>query len=47
MLIIDNTEDILRNYLVRYFDLKEEYIGSPKIHLCGHAIKVQLENDVK
>ena len=45
-LVIDESpEDILRNQLGRYFELKEESIGPPKIYLGGKVSKVQLEND--
>ena len=33
--------------LGRYFELKEELIGPPKIYLRGHCRKLQLENGVK
>ena len=45
-LVIDESpEDILRNQLGKYFELKEESIGPPKIYLGGKVSKVQLEND--
>jgi hypothetical protein len=39
-----NAEQVLRKQLGRYFELKEESIGPPKIYLGGHVRKVQLEN---
>ena len=40
-------EKLLREGIVRYFELKEEYIGSPQIYLGGHVRKVELENGPK
>jgi hypothetical protein len=42
-----NAEQVLRKQLGRYFELKEESIGPPKIYLGGHVRKVQLENGVE
>jgi hypothetical protein len=47
LVISKNAEQVLRNELGRYFTLKEESIGPPKIYLGGHVRKVQLENEVK
>ena len=46
MVISQHAEEALKE-LGRYFELKEESIGSPKIYLGGHCRKVQLENGVK
>jgi len=46
LVISENAETILRNELGRYFELKQESIGPPKIYLGGHVRKVQLENGV-
>ena len=42
-----NAETIIRKELGRYFELKEESIGPPKIYLGGHVRKVTLDNDVE
>jgi hypothetical protein len=42
-----NPETILRTELGRYFELKEESIGPPKIYLGGHVRKVTLDNDAE
>ena len=47
LIVSDNAEQVLRNELGRYFMLKEESIGPPKIYLGGHVRKVQLDNGVK
>ena len=47
LVVSDNTEQVLRNELGRYFTLKEESIGPPKIYLGGHVRKVQLDNGVE
>jgi hypothetical protein len=39
-----NAENILRNEIGRYFELKEESIGPPEIYLGGRMRKVVLEN---
>ena len=41
----ENPEDILRNELGKYFELKS--IGPPKIYLEGHMRQVTLNNGVK
>ena len=46
LVISENAESILRNELGRYFELKEESIGPPKLYLGGHLRKVQLDNGV-
>ena len=46
LVISENAESILRNELGRYFELKQDSIGPPKIYLGGHLGKVQLENGV-
>jgi Reverse transcriptase (RNA-dependent DNA polymerase) len=43
----ENAENILRNEIGRYFELKEESIGPPKQYLGGHVRKVTLENGVE
>ena len=40
-------EKILRDEIGRYFIMKEESIGPPKIYLGGHVRKVQLDNGVE
>ena len=46
LVISENAESILRNEIGRYFELKEESIGPPKLYLGGHLGKVQMENGV-
>lgn len=46
LVVSENPERLLRNELGRYFELKEESIGPPKIYLGGRVRKVQLENGV-
>lgn len=45
--ISENPEQLLREGIGRYFQLKEESIGPPKIYLGGNMREVQLENGVK
>ena len=47
LVISENAENILRNEVGRYFELKEESIGPPKIYLGGRVRKVQLDNGVE
>ena len=47
MVISENAESVLRNELVKYFELKEESIGPPKLYLGGHVSKVELDNGIK
>lgn len=47
LVLSENAESILRNEVGRYFQLKEESIGPPKIYLGGRVRKVQLENGVE
>ena len=47
LVVSDNAEQVLWNELGRYFTLKEESIGPPKIYLGGHVRKVQLDNGDK
>ena len=47
MVISENAESVLRNELGKYFELKEESIGPPKLYLGGHLSKVELGNGVK
>ena len=44
--ISENAEHILRHEIGKYFKLKEESIGPPKLHHGGHMRKVILENSV-
>jgi hypothetical protein len=46
LVISENAETILRNEIGKYFEIKQESIGPPKIYLGGHLRKVQLENGV-
>jgi hypothetical protein len=47
LVVSENAEKVLRDELGRYFALKEESIGPPKIYLGGHVRKVQLDNGVE
>jgi len=44
LVISERAESILRNEIGKYFELKEESIGEPKIYLGGKVRKVILEN---
>ena len=44
LVISDTGEKTLRYGIGKYFQLKEESIGEPKIYLGGHMWKVTLEN---
>ena len=46
LVISENGEEVLRNGIGKYFELKEESIGPPSLYLGGHMSKVQLENGV-
>ena len=39
-----NPEEVLKNEIGKYFELKKESIGPPKIYLGGTISKVTLEN---
>ena len=45
--ISENGERVLRREIGRYFELKEESIGPPKLYLDGHMRKVELANGAK
>ena len=47
LVLSENPEQLLRQELGRYFTLKEESIGPPKIYLGGSVRKVQLDNGVE
>ena len=47
LVVSENAELVLRTELGRYWTLKEESIGPPKIYLGGHVRKVQLDNGVE
>jgi hypothetical protein len=47
LVIGEQPERTLRNDLGRYFELKEESIGPPKLYLGGRTREVVLENGVK
>ena len=44
LVILDTGEKKLRDGIGKYFQLKEESTGKPKIYLGGHMQKVTLEN---
>jgi hypothetical protein len=45
--VSENCERVLRDELGRYFELKDESIGPPKLYLGGHVRKVELANGAK
>ena len=47
LVISERAENVLRSEIGKYFELKEESIGPPKLYLGGHMRKVTLENGVK
>ena len=47
LVVSQNAENVLRNDLGKYFELKEESIGPPKLYLGGHVRKVVLGNGVE
>ena len=47
LVISENGESVLREEIGKYFKLKQESIGPPKIYLGGHMRKVQLSNGVE
>ena len=44
LLISDNGETVLRTEIGKYFTMKPDSIGPPKLYLGGHVRKVTLEN---
>ena len=47
LVVSDRGEELLRKEIGKYFKLKENSIGPPKIYLGGHMRKVTLENGMK
>ena len=47
LVVSHNGEHVLQKEISRYFDLKEESIGPPKIYLGGHMRQVVLDNGTK
>jgi len=47
LVISENGDHVLRREIGKYFELKEESIGPPKLYLGGHMRKVELENGAK
>ena len=47
VVISENAEDILRNKLGKYFELKESSIGPPSIYLGARVRQVELDNGSK
>ena len=45
--ISENAENVLKDEIGKYFELKPDSIGPPKIYLGGHCRKVELENGTK
>ena len=46
IVISENVENILKEEIGKYFELKEESIGCPSVYLGGHVHQVKLENGV-
>ena len=46
LVISENAEEILREEIGKYFELKEESIGHPSLYLGGHVHQVKLDNGV-
>jgi len=46
LVISENGERVLREEIGKYFELKQESIGPPKIYLGGHMRNFQLSNGV-
>ena len=46
LVISENAEEILREEIGKYFELKEESIGHPSLYLGGHVCQVKLDNGV-
>jgi hypothetical protein len=48
LVLSENAEQVIQTEVGRYFALKEESIGPPKIYLAGGLVrKVQLENGIE
>ena len=47
LVVSQHSEDTLGKDLGRYFELKEESIGPPKIYLGGYCRRVKLENGME
>ena len=47
LVVSENAESILRDELGKYFELKQESIGPPKLYLGGSVRKVTLDNGVE
>ena len=47
LVVSQRAEDTLRKDLGHYFELKQDYIGPPKIYLGGHCRILELENGVE
>ena len=46
LVISENVEEILREEIGKYFELKEESIGLPSLYLGGRGRQVKLDNGV-
>ena len=47
LVISENPENVLRNEMDKHFELKEESIGAPKMHLGGCMRKVVTESGME
>ena len=46
-MVSDKAEGILKDEIGKYFELKPDSIGPPKVYLGGRLRKVKLESDVE
>ena len=47
LVVSERGEHLLRTGIGKHFELKEESIGPPKLHLGGHLRKVTLKNGIR
>ena len=47
LVISDNAENVIRENIGKYFELKQESIKPPDLYLGGHMRQVTLDNGVK
>ena len=47
LVVSENAESILKNEIGRYFELKPDSIGPPRLYLGGHLRKIELSNGVE
>ena len=47
LVVSENVESILKEDIGRYFDLKPESIGPPRLYFGGHIQEVALDTGIK